>query len=134
MKADIFTLCDAATISLDGKLNILGSYDTIWAAEAPVTMPLCCLAAKLRFMPDEEGAKSTRLSFIDSDGKSIIQPIEGTITVQVPAPESSASLPLTWMAQQLTLPDFGEYAVVLTVDGQESNAPLYVKQLPSQQS
>ena len=38
MRLEIFTLCDAATDSV-GKLNILGSFDTLWAREAPVSHP-----------------------------------------------------------------------------------------------
>jgi hypothetical protein len=82
-------------------------------------------------MADEEGTKILRLEFIDSDGNVLVRPIDGQITVRVPAPESSSSLPLSLTVMQLTLPNFGEYEVRLIVGDQEATAPLYVKQLPA---
>src|SRR5439155_356479 len=54
MQAEIFTLCDAATVT-GGKLNILGSFDTIGAHTFPCNHPLCAVACKLRFDVGEEG-------------------------------------------------------------------------------
>ena len=44
MKVEIFTLCDAATVDAAGKLNVLGSFDRLNAATAPVVHPQCALA------------------------------------------------------------------------------------------
>jgi hypothetical protein len=49
MKVGIFTLCDAATVDSSNRLNILGSFDRIYAKQTPITYPLCALAVKLRF-------------------------------------------------------------------------------------
>ncbi len=48
MQTAIFTLCDAATVA-GGKLNILGSFDTIGADFFPCNHSLCAVACKLRF-------------------------------------------------------------------------------------
>ena len=70
MKIEIFTLCDAATTDAGGKLNILGSFDRLYAVQAPITHPQCALAIKLRFERVEEGAKSIRIQLgtVASDG------------------------------------------------------------------
>ena len=54
MQTEIFTLCDAATLD-HGKLNILGSFDTIWARAFPLDHPMCAVACKLRFEMGEDG-------------------------------------------------------------------------------
>ncbi len=49
MKVGIFTLCDAATVDSSNRLNILGTFDRIYAKQTPIIYPLCALAVKLRF-------------------------------------------------------------------------------------
>jgi hypothetical protein len=134
MKVEIFTLCDAATTSqADGKLNILGSFDRLFAVQTPITYPLCALAVKVRFVQGEEGAKRLKLSFIDSDGRLVMPALDAQIIVQIPSGESSATIPICLIMQQIKLPHFGEYAMTLTIDGrEEASVPLYVRQLPSQ--
>jgi hypothetical protein len=131
MKVEIFTLCDAATADPTGKLNILGSFDHIFGAQAPITYPLCALAVKMRFEKIEEGLKRIALSFIDADGKSVMPTLNAQIMVQVAPNETTATVPLSLIMQQINLPHFGEYSMRLAVDGrQESDIPLFVRQLP----
>ena len=78
MHVEIFTLCDAATVDGAGKLNILGSFDRLSAASEPIVHMQCALALKLRFARIEEGQKRFRLTFVDSDGKAVMQPLETT--------------------------------------------------------
>jgi len=130
MKVEIFTLCDAATTDAGGKLNILGSFDRLGAKEAPVTHPQCALAIKLRFERLEEGPKRIRISFVDSDGKSIMPTLDTTSTVQFPSGESSMTACLVLVLQQLKLPKFGEYSIDLAVDDRhEASIPLFVGQI-----
>ena len=89
MKVEIFTLCDAATTDAGGKLNILGSFDRLAAKEAPVTHPQCALAIKLRFERLEEGQRRIRISFVDSDGTSIMPTLDTNARVQFPSGEST---------------------------------------------
>jgi hypothetical protein len=131
MTFEILALCDASTIN-GGKINILGTFDTFSVeSDPPILIPLCSVAAKLRFMANEEGTKSLRLEVIDSDGNLIVRPIDGQINVQVPSPESSSSLPLSLMVVQLALPHFGDYEVVLSIGEERASVPLYVKQIPA---
>ncbi len=82
MHVEIFTLCDAATVDAVGKLNILGSFDRLSAASEPIVHMQCALALKLRFARIEEGQKRFRLAFVDSDGKAVMQPLDGTTEVR----------------------------------------------------
>ena len=129
MKIEIFTLCDAATTDAAGKLNILGSFDRLNAAQAPITHPQCALAIKLRFERVEEGAKSIRIQFVDADGKSVMPTLETTAQVRFGSTDSTATASLILVIQQLKLPRFGEYAIDLAVDGHHaSSIPLTVGQ------
>jgi hypothetical protein len=130
MKAEIFTLCDAATADAGGKLNILGSFDRINASSIPVTHPLCALAIKLRFERLEEGQKRIRISFVDSDGNAVMPVLEAGSQVTFPPGESSMTACLVLQIQQMKLPNFGEYSIDLAVDGRhEASIPLFVRQI-----
>lgn len=132
MTVEIFTLCEAATSDLGGKLNILGSFDHLWAPEAPITHPLCALAVKLRFEKLEEGLKKIAFSFIDSDGKSVMPHLEAQTQIRVEPSETSASVLFALTIQHIKLPHFGEYSVGLAVNGRmEATVPLYVRKSPS---
>jgi hypothetical protein len=129
MKVEIFTLCDAATTDAAGKLNILGSFDRLNAAQAPVTHPQCALAIKLRFERVEEGVKSIRIQFVDADGKPVMPTLDTTTQVRFGSTDSSATASLILVIQQLKLPRFGEYAIDLAVDGHHAGSiPLTVGQ------
>ena len=56
MDIQIAALCDAATDS-HGKLNILGTFDTINAGQMPAVHPQCSIALRLVFSKMEEGQK-----------------------------------------------------------------------------
>src|SRR5437588_732403 len=130
MRLEIFTLCDAATTDATGKLNILGSFDRLSAKEAPVIHPQCALAIKLRFERLEEGEKRIRIAFVDSDGASVMPTLNATTRVQFGPTDSSVTVPLALVIQQLKLPGFGEYSIDLAVDDRhEASIPLVVSQI-----
>ena len=128
MKVEIFTLCDAATADAGGKLNILGSFDRINAAQVPVTHALCALAIKLRFERLEEGQKRIRISFMDSDGTAVMPTLDATTQVNFPPGEHTVTACLVLQIQQMKLPNYGEYSIDLGVDGRhEASIPLFVR-------
>ena len=130
MKVEIFTLCDAATIDAGGKLNILGSFDRLYAKEVPVIHPQCALAIKLRFERVEEGQKRMRIAFVDSDGASVMQTLNATTQVRFGPNDSTASASLALVIQQLKLPAFAEYSIDLAVDDRhEASIPLLVTRI-----
>ncbi len=68
-------LCDSAA-DYNGKLCILGAFDTIFAQRFPAFHPQCALALRFLFRHEDEGMHRFQVSFIDSDGKSVL-PQEG---------------------------------------------------------
>jgi hypothetical protein len=130
MQIEIFTLCDAAT-SNSGKLNILGSFDTIWVRQFPAVYPHCAVAVKIRFQALEKGDHAVAVRFIDEDGKNILPPVNGSFSVNMPPDQRSASADIVLNIQSLNLAKPGEYALDLAVDGHSTlSLPLFVRTAP----
>jgi hypothetical protein len=88
----------------------------------------CALAIKLRFGRIEEGQKRFRIAFVDSDGKPVMPPLDGTSEVRFQDQDSTSTASMALGIQQLKLPKFGEYSIDLAIDGrQEASIPLFVK-------
>jgi hypothetical protein len=134
MDVEAFLLCDAAT-EQQGKLNVLGAFDSIFAKKVPTVHPACAIAARLRFSKVEQGEHAVKISVIDEDGKEVVPKLEGKVSVRVgPASPAggdeanSAVINLILNFQRLKLPEYGEYRVDLAVDGeQKASLPLFVR-------
>jgi hypothetical protein len=132
MKLDIFTLCDAATVT-GGKMNVLGSFDTIHAREVPATNASCALAIKMRFDRIESGQKQLRITFMDADGKEVMPTIEMAIQTSSETKFSTSTANAVVNIQSLKLERFGEHSIHLAIDGRlEGQTPLYVVQIESE--
>ena len=128
MQIEIFALCDAATGDF-GKLSLLGAFDTIWAQKAPAVYPQCSIALRSRFERVERGDHKVMVHFIDSDGKNVILPAEGPISINFPDEQGSSAANLILNLQGLKLEKFGEYSIDLAIDGlQKASLPLFVKE------
>jgi len=64
-------IADSAS-DYQGKLCVLGSFDTICARQYPAVHPHCSIALRLLFRTGDEGKHTIQLSFIDQDGKKIL--------------------------------------------------------------
>ena len=134
MVIEIFSLCDAAT-SDNGKLNLLGAFDTIWVKQFPVVYPHCTVAIRIRFSSLEIGAHRVDVRFMDEDGKNILPPAGGPLQVAMPEGQRSASANLILNIQSLKLERPGESALELSIDGQLAiSLSLFVKQMLPQTS
>jgi hypothetical protein len=135
MKVELFVLCDAAT-DYQGKLNILGTFDSLWVREVPAVHPFCAVAIRLRFQRVEEGDHRVRITIVDEDGTSVVNPVDTTIAIQFHhTPRMSLATNMILNLQGLKFPAFGEYSLDLALDGrQEASLPLYVHQMSGHQS
>ena len=132
MKVEIFTVCEAAN-DANGKLNLLGSFDHLWAQQTPVTHPYCAVAMRLRFARIEEGNHRLKVTFADADGKLVIPSIEATVGLRFANDDSTTAANVILNIVSLKLNSFGEYTIDLAVDGrQEGSLPLYVQRMPEQ--
>lgn len=128
MQIEIFALCDAATADF-GKLSMLGSFDTIWVTKTPAVHPQCAIALRVRFERIERGEHKVVVHFVDIDGRNVISPAQGAITINFPEEQSSGSANLILNIQGLKLDRVGEYSIDLAIDGQlKASLPLFVKE------
>jgi hypothetical protein len=130
MTLEIFALCDAATVS-GGKLNLLGAFDSVYAAQAPVVHASCTIALRVRFTRNEEGDHRMRLNVVDADGQNIVPTLDGSVGVKFGSDEESAVANVLINLQQLKFDRFGAYSVNLALDGRhEASLPLFVRATP----
>jgi hypothetical protein len=132
MDIQIAALCDAATDS-HGKLNILGTFDTINAGQLPAVHPQCSIALRLVFSRMEEGHKELKLNFVDEDGKLVMPSIPIAMDVQVPEDTSFISRNFIINIQQLRFERAGQYGIDIAVDDHHvGSIPLLVRHTPPQ--
>jgi len=83
MNIQVAVLCDAATDD-NGKLNLLGAFDTIYTQQLPAIHPQCSIALRVTFSHEDESAHKLRLNFVDADGGSIMPGIDIPVEVVLP--------------------------------------------------
>ncbi|MFQ3577909.1 MAG: hypothetical protein SNJ52_02725 [Verrucomicrobiia bacterium] len=122
----IAALCDAAT-DYAGKLNILGTFDTIFSRDLPVEHPSCAVAMRMVFNKIEEGQHHVRTEVVNADGKPVGPPMEVTLDIEVPDEIESLSRNLIINIQHWRFEHAGQYAVNIAIDGRhEASIPLRV--------
>lgn len=134
MDVEIFALCDAAA-DYGGKLNLLGTFDSIWAKQFPVVHPHCAIALRIRFDRIEEGEHRVRISVVDEDGKPTGPSADGGITVKFPPDFLSVCANMVLNINGMKFEKPGRYSIDLAIDNRhERSLPLNVFQMqPKQQ-
>ncbi len=130
MNVQVAVLCDAATDD-NGKMNLLGAFDTIYAQQLPAVHPQCAVALRVTFAADDEGQRKLKLNFINADGHPIMPPIE--IPVKVTLPDDAHFLTRNFIVniQQLKFAEAGLYSVDVRLDDKSQvSIPLLVKNIP----
>ena len=133
MNIEAFLLCDAAT-DQQGKLNILGAFDNIYAKKVPTVHPACAIAARIRFEKVEEGNHPIRIYIIDEDGKSIGPKFDGNVNVRIIGDDvDSTVINIVLNIQGLKFEKHGQYRIDLGIDNKiEGSLPFYVREIPNQ--
>lgn len=133
MDMQIAILCDAATDN-SGKLNILGTFDTIYTTQLPAIHPQCSIALRMAFNKAEEGIHKTRLTFMDEDGKPVMPEIPMAFEVKVPDDTIFVSRNFIVNIHQLKFDRPGLYSVDISMDGRQvGSISLLVKQMPAKE-
>lgn len=132
MNIETFLICDAATDS-QGKLNILGAFDSIYTKKLPAIHRACSIALRIRFSKLEEGEHKINITIMDEDGNKVVPDLKGNLNLQIGDDVNSKSINLIMNLQGLQLKNYGEYSIDLNVDGkQQATLPLYLRKIPDQ--
>jgi hypothetical protein len=126
MQLEILTLCREARYN--GQfLDVSGAFDIFMSPRAPVIVPNCWLAGRVRFERAEEGAHQIKILFMDADGRLLVPEIVEDIEVSFARDLPTVCKAFAISFAQLTLPAFGDYAIKVAVDRIIlASAPVYV--------
>lgn len=129
MTIQVAVLCDAAT-EYNGKLNLLGTFDTIYAPQMPAHHPQCSVAMRIAFDRIEEGPHHLLINFVDEDGQPIMRGTEVPVEVVFPPDATFISRNFIVNIQQLKFDKIGLYSVNLALDDRQlCSIPLAVKSM-----
>lgn len=114
----------------NGKLNLLGTFDTIYAPQLPLYLAQCSVATRIAFDRLEQGPHHLTIQFVDADGKPIIDATEVPLDVEFPADATFISRNFIVSIQQLKFASTGLYSVELVMDDRPlCGIPLAVKSM-----
>jgi hypothetical protein len=134
MTIQVAVLCDAAT-EYSGKLNLLGTFDTIYIQQLPAQHPQCSVATRIAFERNEEGQHRMAVHFVDEDGQPIMTPTEAVLEVAFPADATFISRNFIVNIQQLHFEKPGLYSVDVVMDDRRlCSIPLAVKPMEQKQA
>lgn len=124
MDVPLAVVADAANVSREGKLNILGLFDTIRAEAFPCVHPMLALVIRFQGDPGDRGQrKELRIQFVDEDGQLLIS-LDSVLAVAADAglrPTFDNILAIGG----LQLPRPGGYEFLVLVNGQtQARVPL----------
>ncbi|MGV3771605.1 MAG: DUF6941 family protein [Verrucomicrobiales bacterium] len=132
MTIQVAVLCDAAT-DYHGKLNLLGTFDTIITQQLPAVHPQCSVALRIAFNRIEEGSHKLKMNFVDDDGKLVMPSIDMPVDIAVPADANFLVRNFIINIQQLKFERPGQYSVDFAMNGRhELSIPLMVKHAPGE--
>ena len=130
MIIEVAVLCDAATDD-NGKLNLLGAFDTIYTQQLPAVHPQCSIALRVTFGHEDEGTHQLQLSFVDADGRSIMPGIPIPVEVVLPGDSHFGTRNFIVNIQQLKFESPGLYSTDIALDNRtQASIPLLVKHTP----
>lgn len=119
MQLLLATLCDSAA-DYNGKLCVLGAFDTLCAPQFPVVHPQCSLAVRLLFAPQDVGRHDLSIQLVDDAGKGIMPAFTPVMEVAFPpgaVPFVTRNLVLN--LQRLRFEQPGVFRFHITMDGEE---------------
>ena len=129
MTIQVAVLCDAAT-EYNGKLNLLGTFDTLYVPQLPAQHPQCSVATRIAFERVEEGPHQLSIHFVDEDGHPMIEPTETAVDVAFPPDAIFISRNFIVSFQQMQFQTTGLYWVNVFLDDHPlCSIPLAVKKV-----
>ena len=116
MEVQIAALCDSAA-DYNGKLCIMGTFDTILARAFPFLHPQCSIALRLLFRDDDAGVLPVKVDIVNEDGLAVVPPIEGQLEVVIPNDGVFFTRNMVFNMQHMKFERPGGYSVDVTING-----------------
>lgn len=133
MQLRIAALADYTNITETGKLNILGIFSQIHAAQVPAVHAQMQLVLQFAFDPLESGEKHIQIILQDEDGHAVLT-ADGTLQIASLNQLDPIVVNQILVLQNVVFPHFGSYEFVLLVNGETIPAHVPVDVLPAPQA
>ena len=118
---------DAANLSQEGKLNILGVFDAVQVATLPAVHPRAHLVVRLKANPGDAGQHSVALRWINPADRELWSSVGQLEVGAFPPGVSEMDMPLL-AAIDLPLDQVGTYHMRIELDEQATaDVPLHVR-------
>jgi hypothetical protein len=115
IEVKLVALADAANTSADGKLNLLGSFDILWATELPAVWPQMSFVAHLKISAGLGRKHQFQLRCVTEDGElhGPVLDIGVEMGGQTKVPGVALGLPLVLGIRNALFPTHGTYTFEL---------------------
>ena len=127
MQVSFALFADAANLSQEGKLNVLGVFDALQVATLPAVHPRAHLVVHLKGTPTDVGRHTVTLRWINPQG-SELWTSSGDLNVG-PPPAGVTEMDLPLIAQiDLPIDGAGAYRMTVSLDNKENaEVPVQVR-------
>lgn len=117
---------DAANLSQEGKLNVLGVFDALHVASVPAVHPRATLVVRLKASPDDAGTHALSLTWVGPGGDEIWSS-SGEVEVHSPPPGAiEVDIPVI-AAIDLPIAEVGVHVMRVELDAEvEAEVGLHV--------
>jgi hypothetical protein len=127
MHVSFALFADAANLSQEGKLNILGVFDALQVAALPAVHPRAHLVLHIKGTGADVGAHTVNFRWINPSGSELWNS-SGDLSVGAPPP-GTAELDLPLIAQiDLPIDSAGSFTMSIAIDGDHTvDVPVHVR-------
>lgn len=135
MDVSFAVLADYANVSREGKLNVMGIFDRVFARQLPSRFPPMQLVVRLEAQAAEIDTEHTiRIQLADPEGTALFD-INGTFTPRSSEPDRAVSVNHVIHLADLPLQRTGLHNVIVWVDDERKReVPLRVDEPPRQRA
>ena len=116
MHVSFALFADAANISQEGKLNILGVFDALQVASVPAVHPRATMIVRLKAHPDDVGRHTLAFAWIAPSGAEIWSS-SGELEVGAPPPGATELDVPVIAAIDLPIQESGTHVMRVALDG-----------------
>lgn len=133
MEVPLALLADYANVSREGKLNVMGVFNRIWASEFPAVHPEMQLVFRLEAGPAERGQEKTvEVKLLEADGKEI-RHLTGNLRVAEESQELTIQIDQIIKLTNVAFEKAGPYRFDILVNGEtKKTVEFAVERLPSE--
>jgi len=118
MQVAFAIFADAANLSQEGKLNVLGMFDALQVGAFPAVHPRAHLVVHLKGTAADVGAHALSLRWINPRGEALWETTGALDVGQPPLPAGEMDLPVIAMID-LPMDAAGRYLLAIALDGED---------------